>query len=325
MANALMMRYAASRGNQNEMRDGNRNEMREGGNRNEMRGGAGYNEMRGGEMRGNRNEMHGGEMRGGNRSEMYGAAEMNDMRGGNRSEMYGGDMRGGNRNEMRRQPNQYTRRNGMDDEWPEDNGGAEMRRRRDSRGRYAGYDDEREDNMRYDRQESRFMPPYGVPPQDGMYDGGNMGFGSMERSRSHYGEGQHGRKMVKAGGTFYMEPQDDMKSGGEKKLTREAAQKWVDGMEYYDDTGKKHQGGKWSMTEVKPFAGKMGVPIEGEEFYEFYAMMNAMYADYMAVARKYGVTSPEYYAAMAKAWIDDPDAKEGKTMLYYNCIVEKTD
>lgn len=54
---------------------------------------------------GNRNEM-----RGGNRGEMYGE-NRNEMRGGNRSEMYGET----GTNEMRRgrQPNQYTRRNGM--------------------------------------------------------------------------------------------------------------------------------------------------------------------------------------------------------------------
>lgn len=305
MGNALMMRYAASRGNQNEGREGARNEMRE--NRNEMRGNR--NEMYGtseaNEMRGNRNEMYGGEMR-------------SENRGGNRGEMHGEG-----RSEMRRQPNQYTRRNAMEEEWPEDNEGAEMRRRRDSRGRYAGgyAEDEREDNT---RRENRYMPPYGIPSQNG-YDEGGIGFGSMEQRRNHYGEGQHGRKMVKAGGTFYMEPQSDMKSGGEKKLTREAAQEWVDSMEYFDETGKKHTGGKWGMAEVKPFAGKMGVPIEGEEFYEFYAMMNAMYADYMAVARKFGVTSPEYYAGMAKAWMDDPDAVDGKTMLYYDCIVKKPD
>lgn len=52
-------------------------------------------------------------------------------------------------------------------------------------------------------------------------------------------------------------------------------------------------------------------------------MMNAMYSDYAAVAKKFGVTSPEFYACMAKAWMEDKDAKEDKTALYYRYIVEK--
>lgn len=290
MANALMMRYAATRGD-------------------------------------DRDKMRGDDDRG--------------MRMGTYDERGMGDHPDGGydrpENRRRRQPNQYTRRS-MNEDWPEDNERTNMRRRRDYRGRFAGGDDdddddEREDRMSYARQDpsrrrtdNRFIPPYGDPPMDGMYDGGGIGFGMNERRmpRSHYGEqGQHGRHMVRAGGTFYMEPDADLKSGHEKTLTREAAQKWVDSMEYYDEASKKHMGGKWSMTEVKPFAGKLGVPIDGEEFYEFFAMMNAMYADYMAVARKFGVTSPEFYAMMAKAWMDDPDAVDGKTMMYYDCIVKK--
>ena len=238
-----------------------------------------------------------------------------------------------------RQPNQYTRRNGMDDDWPEDNSMA-MRRRRDKRGRFMEDDDEpmemnaysaRRDYRRseYDEPEDRYIPP--VMPVDRLYDGGGIGFGrdDQERPRSHYDEHkpvqQGGRQMVKAGGTFWMKPNEGTKSHGQKTLSREKAQEWVDAMVYYDDSGKEHHGGKWAMSDVKPFAQKMGIPTDGEKFFEFYAMMNAMYADYMAVARKYGVTSPEFYAGMAKAWMDDPDAVDGKTMMYYDCIVKKPD
>lgn len=33
--------------------------------------------------------------------------------------------------------------------------------------------------------------------------------------------------------------------------------------------------------------------------------------------------TPEVYAKMVKAWIDDPDAVKNKTAMYYRCIVEK--
>ena len=207
-----------------------------------------------------------------------------------------------------------TRRNAYYDDRPE--GTTEMRRRRDERGRFMEYNEPEEDEQPEARYQPRYMPPYA--PSNSLYAGGGMGFG--EQRSQHEGK-PHGRKMVKAGGTFYMEP--DEKPHGEKMLTRESAQEWVDAMEYSDETGREHHGGKWSMADVRPFAQKMGIPTDGEKFFEFFAMMNAMYADYMAVARKFGVTSPEFYAGMAKAWMDDPDAVDGKTMMYYDCIVKK--
>ena len=52
-------------------------------------------------------------------------------------------------------------------------------------------------------------------------------------------------------------------------------------------------------------------------------MMNAMYSDYCEVAKKYGVDQTDFYADMAKAWMNDKDAKKNKSALYYECVVEK--
>lgn len=226
-----------------------------------------------------------------------------------------------------RQPNQYTRRNGMDEDWQEDNGGMEMRRRRRKNGQFmtGGYDDdEREDAMRYERQESRYMPPYGNPPEDGLYDGGGMGFGTRDReyqTRSHYGgdERHGGQQKVQAGGTFWMMPNHQE---GEK-LDRVTAERWVRGMRNEDSA--RPSGGKWTMDELKPMAQKFGInpDPEDEKFIEFWVMTNAMYSDYCGVAKKFNIVSPEFYGLMAKAWMEDKDAMPNKTALYYENIVKK--
>lgn len=176
-------------------------------------------------------------------------------------------------------------------DWPRDN--AEMRQRRDERGRYMTY--------------------------DGDNGGRTIGFGRMDMQELQ--SRPKPRHMVANGGRFVMQNDDDDESSD--KLTRDAAQAWVDSMEWTDQMGKPMHGGKWSMAEVKPFAGRMGVPIDGEDFYEFFAMMNAMYADYMPVAKKYGISSPEFYAGMAKAFIDDEDAVDGKVARYRKYIAKR--
>jgi hypothetical protein len=47
-----------------------------------------------------------------------------------------------------------------------------------------------------------------------------------------------------------------------------------------------------------------------------------MASDYGKVAKKYGVDKADFYADLAKAWLDDKDAVPGKAMIYYDCIVQ---
>lgn len=44
--------------------------------------------------------------------------------------------------------------------------------------------------------------------------------------------------------------------------------------------------------------------------------MNVMYAGYHKVAKKFGVDKANFYACLAKAFIEDPDAVEDKTAAY---------
>lgn len=58
------------------------------------------------------------------------------------------------------------------------------------------------------------------------------------------------------------------------------------------------------------------------KFWALYAVMNAMYSDYYEVAKKYNVATPEFFADMARAFIDDKDAAPGKAERYYEYIVK---
>lgn len=106
-------------------------------------------------------------------------------------------------------------------------------------------------------------------------------------------------------------------AGGTEPLTMDEADDWV--MSMHGEGTKK--GGKWKFEETEKFAKARGMTSE-DDLVEFYAVMNAMYSDYGDVAKKYGTSMPDFFADMAKAFIDDPDACEGKTALYFEHIVD---
>lgn len=260
----------------------------------------------------------------------------------NRSE-YGGQ----------RQPNQYPQRNAMGTYWPQDN---EMRRRRDSNGRYmtdydggaesryrgrdgrwksgtrrSEYDGGAEENDQTgrrmgddeeddDMQANVIRWPYGPEP-DMPPENRTIGFGTRDReyqTRGHYDDGMGERQAAQVGGTMWMEP---INHHGEMKMDRETAEKWMRTMRNEDSA--RPTGARWSMDELKPMAQKFGIKPDTEEFYEFAVMTNAMYSDYCGVAKKFNITSPEYYGLMALAWMRDKDAMPNKTAMYYQYIVKK--
>lgn len=248
-----------------------------------------------------------------------------------------------------RQPNQYRPSNGMDEYRPRDNGmerggdsgsrmtyedgGPESRYRgRDGRwkaGRrrseYEGgaYDTDpsarRMDDDEDGEMRSNVIPWPGMPhmpPQSR-----SIGFGANRReyeTRSHY---DGGKAEAEVGGTMWMKPVHNREHEDAPELDRETAEKWVRKM--HNEDSARPMGGRWSMEELKPMAQKFGIKPDSEEFVEFYAMTNAMYSDYCEVAKKFNITSPEFYGMMAKAWMDDKDAMPDKTALYYEYIVKK--
>lgn len=222
---------------------------------------------------------------------------------------YGGDM---NRDRVR-QPDQYPR-SGMHDDWPES---PEMRRRRDKRGRYMG--DEGEE-MRGEYVGMDYRPDYPIAPREprnSLYDGGGIGFSNDEYRPASSHKGGVQPQSAQVGGTLWMKPNE----GGESKLDKKTMEKWVHHME--DDKGQTLK--PWSPEEIKPMAMRFGYPTSGERFDEFYTAIHMMKSDFCAVAEDFDVNTPAFYAALADAWLKDPDAAlRGREKLetYYNCIVK---
>lgn len=225
----------------------------------------------------------------------YGRSEMENARSeGGRSE--GGRSEGG-RGESRRSEMNYPR---------SEYGRSEMNY---SRGEYDG-----------GGMEDRRMG-FGEQPMDAYSE---MQMRRRRRRRSngtfmHYGgEDEEMNEPIRFGGMVSME---GGKKSGKKKMTREMAEEWVEGLENEDPA--KPKGGKWTVEQVKPIAQKYGIPTEGDRFYEFWAVMNALYSDYYAVAKKHNMLNPDFFADMTMAFINDKDAVKNKSAIYYECIAEK--
>lgn len=99
-------------------------------------------------------------------------------------------------------------------------------------------------------------------------------------------------------------------------ISQLSAEKWARGMESADGSRGPH----WSMDQVKQVMAQHGV---SEDPWEFFAAINAMYSDYSAVLKKYGLGDKlAVYVDLAKAFIDDPDAQPDKLARYFQYIVK---
>lgn len=110
----------------------------------------------------------------------------------------------------------------------------------------------------------------------------------------------------------------------EKRLSRSDIEHWKKHIQNEDGTTGYH----FSREEVELAAKNANINIERFGKEDFCMTMNMLYSDYCATAKKYGISRPEFYAELAKNFLDDKDfdgdGKE-KLMLYYKCIVEKDD
>lgn len=181
---------------------------------------------------------------------------------------------------------------------PEGNG-TEMRRTRRRRyedGRFrptrggADYlhdpdDDDDEPEARY----PRMLEPEGRMNQIGFVAGGHSKVTEMHRGGSRMYESE--------------------------KLDKATAEEWVRSMENEDGTKGPH----WTMEQVKQVMAQKGVTGEPVEFF---VALNMVYSDYCKVAKKLGVNSIDFYVEMARAFLEDKDAGEGKLMNYYEYVVK---
>ena len=219
----------------------------------------------------------------------------------------------------------------------------EMRRQRDSRGRYMGggmdyhmppYLERTMDT--YNRrmtEEPDGQNPYGGQPEvyrkqeERRMTGGKTSEGEVNYNRPDGGYGNVRYFMHKTdpldqhdGKERMMEHprQIGFQSNHQGNMDKETVMRWVEGME--DDDGV--HGGKYSWHQAQQYALNVGVTGE-DKVLEFYWAMNAMYADYHKVAKKFGVDKADFYACLAKAFIEDPDAVEDKVEKYVKYIVRK--
>ena len=157
--------------------------------------------------------------------------------------------------------------------------------------------------------------------RDGDYSGGNI------TSMREYGRKYRPERMSMGGQSRnhpYEQSQHHMGFGAQERmdgedceLTLEKARHWVEDMQNADGS----RGGRWSYEEIKQYAKNFGITGE-EKIIEFYAMINAMYSDYCKVAKMFDVNKPDFYAELAKAWMNDKDAVPDKTAMYLECIVK---
>lgn len=115
---------------------------------------------------------------------------------------------------------------------------------------------------------------------------------------------------------FRMDGKLDMgKVGHVDKLTAPKAEEITRKM--VNEDGSK--GAHWNMEQTKQVMEQRGIQCDPVEFY---VTMNMMYSDYYPVAKKLNVNSVEFYADMAKAFLDDKDAGKDKLEKYFAYVVK---
>lgn len=107
-----------------------------------------------------------------------------------------------------------------------------------------------------------------------------------------------------------------VRCGNDENLTKAQVAAWVGAMKNADGT----HGGHWTMEKTEEIRKQRGIECDPVMFY---AAMNMMYSDYCKAAEKTGAVSVDFYAYMAKAFLDDEDAATNKLARYYHCVVAK--
>lgn len=222
-----------------------------------------------------------------------------------------------NENEMRME---YQQNSNIDDKF------------RDRRGRER-YDDGRF-APRNEMTESRYEM------RGNMYDGEtSQPSGNAERANGNdYGatdyspSARHGHEMQLIGFGSRAERRSPPKGDEEERhkgkaerphsssnivrmMDKEIAEEWMSKLQNADGS----KGAKWSFEQAKQFMQQKG--IEADPL-EFWVTLNMMYSDYSAVGKKFSLPSPDFYAFLADAFLNDEDSQEEKLSRYYACIVK---
>lgn len=96
----------------------------------------------------------------------------------------------------------------------------------------------------------------------------------------------------------------------DREFTEEDARKWVAAMD---------PPARWTMEQTTAVMHQFGYHHKP---CVFYATMNMLFSDYGRTIIKYGLDKPEFWAALAHDFIDDPDAEDMKVGRYWRDIVK---
>ena len=114
-----------------------------------------------------------------------------------------------------------------------------------------------------------------------------------------------------------MKPEDRSAHASEHKaLTKETALEWTGRMQNEDGTTGPH----WSMEQTEQARKQRGIDCDP---LAFYVTMNMMCSDYCKAAERVNANSVDFYAYMARAFLDDKDAQPDNLERYYRCIAKK--
>lgn len=170
------------------------------------------------------------------------------------------------------------------------------------RGRRRGARSEHEGMM----GEEEYWPPYSPPVYETGSTMNRIGF-DQPRNVMPFPMGNMGGRS----GSMEMANRPRSSEG----FSKEDAEEWVMAMQNEDGTKGPH----WKFEDVQRLMKQRGIKHDP---YEFWAVLNGVYSDYCAVAKKHGVNTMDFYVDFANAWINDKDAVPNKTAMYYECITK---
>lgn len=104
-------------------------------------------------------------------------------------------------------------------------------------------------------------------------------------------------------------------------LTREAVEKWANAMRNSDGSAGAH----WTLEQTTSLAESLGVELDEKlSPWCWWVTVNMIYSDYYDVASRFGVATPEFFAALARAFLLDEDGPGPveKLSAYYCGIVK---
>lgn len=99
------------------------------------------------------------------------------------------------------------------------------------------------------------------------------------------------------------------------RIDRTMAEEWMKSLSNEDGTTGPH----WTYDQAEQIVQQHSLSFDP---CEFWAVINMIYSDDVAVAKKHGVNKPDYYIDRAKAWLTDKDAVPDKLAAYYCYIVK---